>query len=98
MEFGFKIEPFQDEALESYLLRLSQANGFECYADFADEILYQIKETHSGTAGSFPMELSRANIYHSQSLSDLRVRGLIRAEQLLGNSSYSLLKVALSHS
>ncbi|WP_305418485.1 TniQ family protein [Photobacterium leiognathi] len=89
---------YQDEALESHLLRLSQQLGFESFSDFADEIRSQLKYEHYDIAGAFPVELHRINIYHAHTTSQLRIRGLMLIDRIQQNENSGLLTIALMHS
>ena len=69
-------EPFADEALESYFLRLSQENGFERYRIFSGSVQDWLHTTDHAAAGAFPLELSRLNIIQASRARGLRVRAL----------------------
>ncbi|MBQ4666497.1 hypothetical protein GNY84_05595 [Aeromonas hydrophila] len=91
-------EPFVDESLESFVLRLSQENGFERYSIFSGSIKNWLYTTDHEAAGAFPLELSRLNIFHASRSSGLRVRALQLADRLTDGPSFRLLLLALSHS
>ncbi len=45
-----------------------------------EDIWFDTMEQHEAIAGAFPLELSRVNIYHAQTTSQMRVRVLIDLE------------------
>lgn len=90
--------PFDDEALESYLLRLSDANGFESYQSFIFVIGQWLKENDHEAAGALPTKLSLSNIYHAGCSSSFRVRAYKLIETLTGLQRLPLLRLALMHS
>lgn len=89
---------YQDEALESNLLRLSRHLGFDVFSDFAAEIRSQLKYEYYDVAGAFPLELKRINIYHAQVTSNLRIRALMLIDRIQGHTQPELLTIALMHS
>lgn len=91
-------KPYSDESLESYLLRLSQENGFERYSVFSGSIKSWLREQDHEAAGAFPLELCRVNVFHASRSSGLRVRALRLIEQLTDQSPSCLLQLALMHS
>lgn len=91
-------EPFADEALESYFLRLSQENGFERYRIFSGSVQDWLHTTDHAAAGAFPLELSRLNVFHASRSSGLRVRALQLVDRLTDGVPFRLLQLALSHS
>ncbi|NOI76980.1 hypothetical protein F0224_14920 [Vibrio coralliilyticus] len=92
------IQFYSDEALESFLLRLSDDKGYERYSHFAEDTWHEVLNLHEAIPGAFPLELNRANIYHAQTTSQMRVRVLIHLENQLKRNNYGLLGLALSHS
>ncbi|USD61305.1 TniQ family protein [Vibrio sp. SCSIO 43140] len=92
------IQLYPDESLESFLLRLSQFQGYERYSDFAEDIWYETLNAHEAIPGSFPLELNRVNTYHAQTTSQMRVRALIQLERRLGFNVHGALRLALNHS
>ena len=91
-------EPFADESLESYFLRLSQENGFERYQIFSGSLKSWLQVTDHEAAGAFPLDLSELNIFHASRSSGLRVRALQLVEKLTDQAPFRLLQLALSHS
>ena len=91
-------QPYSDESLDSYLLRLSQENGFERYSVFSGSIKSWLREQDHEAAGAFPLELCRVNVFHASRSSGLRVRALRLIEQLTDQSPSCLLQLALMHS
>lgn len=94
----FRPEPYDDEALESYLLRLSQANDFDCFADLSAEIKGWLKANDSDAFGAFPLALAEINIYHAKFNSGFRTRALKLVEQITGLPPFSLVHLAIKHS
>ena len=92
------IELYEDESLESFLLRLSQYQGYERYTHFAEDIWYQTLDEYEAMAGAFPLELNRVNIYHAQTTSQMRVRVLIHLEKQLKQNTFGILRLMLAHS
>ncbi|WP_344954317.1 TniQ family protein [Zobellella aerophila] len=95
MKFLFKPEPYPDETLESYLLRLSQDNGFESYSVFSSVLWEMLMERDHEAAGAWPRSLSRVNVYHTRNSSGLRVRALQLIEQMTDLPSMQLLSLSL---
>lgn len=89
---------YLDETLESFLLRLSQYQGYERFVHFAEDIWRETLEQHEAMAGAFPFELSRVNLYHAQTTSQMRVRVLMHLAKQLDLPNFSVLKTALTHS
>lgn len=92
------IQLYPDESLESFLLRLSQEQGYERFSHFAEDIWFDTMDQHEAIAGAFPLELNRVNIYHAQATSQMRVRVLIHLENQLKLNNFGVLRLALSHS
>ncbi|ALR16072.1 TniQ family protein [Vibrio natriegens] len=92
------IQLYRDESLESFLLRLSQEQGYERFAHFAEELWYQTLDDSSGLLGAFPLELNRVNVYHAQTTSQMRVRVFIYLENQLKLSNFGVLRLTLTHS
>lgn len=92
------IELYEDESLESCLLRISQNNCYDSFQDFSDEVWFQVKEEDREVRGTFPATLNTVNIYHSHTSSDLKLKALIKIEQWLEINNSPLLKSALSRS
>lgn len=98
MQLLVRPDPFPDEALESYFLRLCQENGFERYRIFSGSVQNWLHTTDHAAAGAFPLELSRLNVFHAIRSSGLRVRALQLVDRLTGGEPFRLLQWALSHS
>lgn len=92
------IQLYPDESLESFLLRLSQEQGYERFSHFAEDIWFDSLDQHEAILGAFPLELNRINIYHAQTTSQMRVRVLIYLENQLKLNNFGALRLALSHS
>ncbi|MGE6267890.1 TniQ family protein [Aeromonas media] len=98
MQLLVRPAPFADESLESYLLRLSQENGFERYALLSGAMRDALLQQDHQAAGAFPLELARVNVFHANRSSSLRVRALHLIEQLTDLAPHSLLQLALIRS
>lgn len=48
------IQLYSDESLESFLLRLSQEQGYERFSHFAEDIWFDTMDQHEAIAGAFP--------------------------------------------
>lgn len=93
------IQLYPDESLESFLLRLSQEQGYERFSHFAEDIWFDTMDQHEAIVGAFPLELTRVNIYHAQTSSQMRVRVLIHLESQLRLNNFGVLcLLALSYS
>src|SRR5574344_16767 len=82
MRLLIRPEPYPDESLESYLLRLSQENGFERYALLSGAIRYSLLVQDHEASGALPLEVARVNVFHVNRSSAWRVRSLQLVAQL----------------
>jgi len=98
MQLLVRPKPYADESLESYLLRLSDENGYESYTELAGALKAWLKEHDHEAAGALPLSLALVNIHHANRSSSLRVRALRLVEQLTDLRPSSLLGLALLHS
>lgn len=89
---------YSDESLESCLLRLSQHQGFELFAHFAENMLYRFLDEHEAVSGALPFDVNRINIFHAQVSRQLRVRAIRQFEVDLELPRFQLLRLALTHS
>lgn len=88
------IDHRSDESLESYLLRLSQANYFESYQLLSRAVKDWLYE-HDGEAfGAFPLQLKTVNVCHAAQSSGFRVRALQLIDRL-ADTQLPLLQLAL---
>lgn len=92
------IQLYQDESLESILLRLSHEKGYERFSHFAEDIWHEVLVNSTAIPGAFSLSLDLINIYHANTTSQMRVRTLMHLEQQLGISNYGILRLALMHS
>ena len=90
-------EVFQDESLESYLLRLLLANGFDSFQTFSAAIIQYIELRDGNVAGAFPQFLQRANIYHANVSSSFRLRAF-RLINTLTDQELPTLALSVMHS
>ena len=100
MSFLFKPKSraFQDESLESYLLRVVQENFFDSYRQLSQSIRDELYRLDIDAYGAFPLELRLLNLYHASDSSLFRVRAIELFESLLRLQRYELLKLALFRS
>ncbi|WP_153446842.1 TniQ family protein [Vibrio algicola] len=94
----FKFTHYPDETLESFLLRLSQYQGYERFAHFAEDLWHETLEQHEAMAGAFPFELSRVNLYHAQTSSQMRVRVFMHLAKKFELPQFNIMNTPLSHS
>ena len=97
MQLLIRPTPFSDESLESYLLRLSDANFFESYQELSEALWQWLYEHDHEAAGAFPKELHLVNVYHAHQTSSFRVRALALVEKLAGLETSTLTQLALMH-
>jgi hypothetical protein len=93
-----KARAFNDESLESYLLRVVSENYFDSYQQLSFAIRGELLELDFEAHGGFPIELGRLNIYHAKHNSHFRMRALWLVESLLGLPKYELQKISLFRS
>jgi len=98
MQLLVRPDPFSDESLESYLLRLSQDNGFENYKIFSGSIKEKLQHIDHEAAGAFPLELSKVNLFHAVRSSGLRIRALRLIGELSGKTFSDVIDLAIIHS
>ncbi len=98
MQLLVRPDPRVDESLESYLLRLAEANFLESYRLLSGAIRDWLLQHDHDAAGSFPLELASVNICHANQSSGLRVRALKLVETLTDMEQLPLLQLALLHS
>ena len=100
MAFLFKPEtqPYSDETLESYLIRVVNENFFNSYRQLSQAIRDELLASDYEAYGAFPTELEKLNLYHAKDSSLFRVRALELVESLLRLPKYDLLKLGLFRS
>ena len=91
-------QPYIDESLESYMIRLSDDNGYDTYQTFSRLVWLWLEENDPDAGGAFPQQLDLLNVYHADRTSNLRVRALRLIESLIDVQKSSLLKLAIMHS
>lgn len=91
-------EHHADESLESYLLRLSQENGFSSYTEMSTILKLWMQSHDHDAGGAFPIELAMVNVYHANRSSSFRVRALRLIEHLTEKTPLKLLELSLIHS
>tara|TARA_R110001583_G_scaffold193256_2_gene361268 strand:+ start:3459 stop:4691 length:1233 start_codon:yes stop_codon:yes gene_type:complete len=96
--FSPKSRAFNDESLESYLLRVVAENFFDSYEQLSLAIREELHELDFEAHGAFPIDLKRLNVYHAKHNSHFRMRALGLLESLLGLPQFELQKLALLRS
>ncbi|MBM7070678.1 TniQ family protein [Shewanella sp. 202IG2-18] len=97
MKFLIRTNIFEDETLESYLLRLANANGFTKFSLFQNSLkeLFSREISKRRLSGALPPSLSRVNLYKAKNSSVFRVRALKLIEQLANIEKRSLLDISI---
>jgi hypothetical protein len=98
MQLLVRPEPYEDESLESYLLRLSSANFLESYQLLSGSIREGLWENDRDAAGAFPLASSQVNVYHAKQSSSFRIRAIRLVESLTDLERLPLLKLAILNS
>lgn len=93
--FSPKSRAFNDESLESYLLRVVAENFFDTYEQLSLAIREELHELDFEAHGAFPVDLKRLNVYHAKHNSHFRMRALGLLESLLGLPQFEIQKLAL---
>ena len=93
--FSPKAQPFFDESLESYLLRIVSENFFDSYEQLSLAIREELHELDYDAHGAFPIDLKRLNVYHAKHNSHFRMRAVSLIEKLLELPPTELQKLAL---
>jgi len=98
MQLLVQPQPFSDESLESYLLRLTEANFLESYRLLSGAVKEWLQEQDHEAGGAFPLDLKIVNIWHARQNSSFRVRALSLFEKLTENEGLPLLALSLRNS
>ncbi|QFU02073.1 hypothetical protein FIU83_10510 [Halomonas sp. THAF5a] len=98
MQLLVQPKPFSDESLESYLLRLTEANFLESYRLLSGAVKEWLQEQDHEAGGAFPLELKTVNVWHARQSSSFRVRALSLFEKLSENKDLPLLSLSLRNS
>ncbi|TMP23744.1 hypothetical protein CWB99_23065 [Pseudoalteromonas rubra] len=93
MQFLSQTTPYPDETIESYLLRLSQDNGYLGFADMADILWDWLVTRDHDLEGAFPNELHSVDVYKASQSSNFRVRALRLVAQLAGVEASEVLNL-----
>lgn len=88
---------YEDESLESYLLRLSQQNYFDEFYLLALTVKDWLLEQDKDAANAFPLNLQQINLYHAKFNSSSRTRALKLFESLLEKSAFSVFNLSIKH-
>ena len=94
MHFLVQTKPYQDEALESYVLRLARDNSYYGYSELADILWQWLAEQDHELEGALPLELTKVDIYHARQASSFRIRALKLVAQLADVNAGDILALA----
>jgi len=96
--FTPKSKAYDDEALESYLIRIVNENFFDSYQQLSRAIKDELRELDFEAYGAFPLDLKLLNIYHAKQDSHFRMRAFVLLESLLNLPKFQLQKLAIFRS
>lgn len=96
--FTPKSKAYDDEALESYLIRIVNENFFDSYQQLSRAIKEELRELDFEAYGTFPLDLKLLNIYHAKQDSHFRMRAFELLEALLSLPRFELQKLAIFRS
>ncbi|GAA5132945.1 TniQ family protein [Thalassotalea piscium] len=96
--FTPKSKAYDDEALESYLIRIVNENFFDSYQQLSRAIKDELRELDFEAYGAFPLDLKLLNIYHAKQDSHFRMRAFELLESLLNLPKFELQKLAIFRS
>ncbi|MFT5760133.1 MAG: hypothetical protein ACI9LM_004917 [Alteromonadaceae bacterium] len=96
--FTPKSKAYDDEALESYLIRIVNENFFDSYQQLSRAIKDELRELDFEAYGAFPLDLGLLNIYHAKQDSHFRMRAFELLESLLNLPKFQLQKLAIFRS
>ncbi|MGR5144817.1 TniQ family protein [Photobacterium sp. DNB23_23_1] len=91
-------ELYSDEALESFLIRLYEANGFESFQLLSGAMWEWLIDNDHQAAGALPRQLNQINLYHAKHSSGFRLRAFQLLDSLLDSDARLLMQHALLHS
>lgn len=89
---------YSDEALESFLIRLCEANGFDSFQLLSGAMRDYLIDTDHQAAGALPRELCQINLYHAKHSSGFRIRAFELLDSLFDSDARPLVKQALLRS
>ncbi|MCQ1059566.1 TniQ family protein [Photobacterium sp. ZSDE20] len=89
---------YSDEALESFLIRLCEVNGFESFQLLSGAMRDYLIDTDHQAAGALPRELCQINLYHAKHSSGFRMRAFELLDSLFDSDARPLVKQALLRS
>lgn len=96
--FTPKSKAYNDETLESYLIRIVNENFFDSYQQLSRSIKEELRDLDFEAYGTFPLDLKLLNIYHAKKDSHFRMRALELLESLLNLPKFELQKLAIFRS
>ncbi len=91
-------KPFEDESLESYLIRIANKNGYQDFDRFLSALKHYLCDGDSERFSSFPTDIRRINPYSSKHSSAARSHALHQISQLTFTEPVDLLKLAINRS
>ncbi|KLV05258.1 hypothetical protein C9I92_10730 [Photobacterium ganghwense] len=97
----FLIHPekhYQDESLESFLIRLCECNGFESFRLLSGALWEWLVDNDHQAAGALSRQLCEINLYHAKHSSGFRVRAFELLDSLFKGNARPLMQHALLHS
>ncbi|HHC7267606.1 TPA: TniQ family protein [Vibrio parahaemolyticus] len=91
-------KPFEDESLESYLIRIANRNGYQDVDRFLSALKHYLCDGDSEKFSSFPTDIRRINPYSSKHSSAARSHALHQISQLTFTEPVDLLKLTINRS
>lgn len=98
MKLLIRPTPFTDESLESYLLRLCQANHYDNLGVLIAAMVNSFPKLNAIFAGSLPTDLHSINVCHANHSSAKRYRALMELAELTGCKGQTIQELILFRS
>ena len=93
--FQPKARAYDDETLESYIIRILKENFIGSFCELSSAIRSELFELDFEAYGAFPLELKQLNVYHAKRNSHFRIRSFQLLESLLRLPKFEIRKLAL---
>lgn len=93
MQFLSQTQPYPDETIESYFLRLTKENGYLGFSDLADALWDWLVLQDYELEGAFPNNLKDIDVYKAVQSSSFRIRTLRLVAKLAGLEASSLINL-----
>ena len=93
MQFLSQTQPYPDETIESYFLRLTKENGYLDFSDLADALWDWLVSQDHELEGAFPNNLKDIDVYKAVQSSNFRIRALSLVAKLAGLGTSSLINL-----